>query len=214
MSKGQAKRRELTATSYAILGLLALRSWSSYELAKQIPRALGRFWPRAESNIYAEPKRLVAAGLATADTHWVGERSRTVYAITERGREALRDWLGRPAGSTRFESEPLLKVFYADQGTHEDLLAHLAGIADDARESKHWAAQIAREHMAGAAPFLERSHLGALVFRLLWAQYEATERWAEWATAEVSEWPSVVASSDRKQVERILAEMLDSQPAR
>jgi PadR family transcriptional regulator AphA len=47
--------RELTTTSYAILGLLAIKPWSTYELAAQMRRNLHYFWPRAESNLYAEP---------------------------------------------------------------------------------------------------------------------------------------------------------------
>ena len=50
-----------------ILGLLSLRSWTTYELAKQVQRSLGWFWPRAERKLYDEPKRLVAAGLAKSD---------------------------------------------------------------------------------------------------------------------------------------------------
>src|SRR5580765_4188575 len=56
-----SKLPELTTTSYAILGLLTLKPWSTYELAKQIQR--DRFvWPRAESNLYAEPKKLIVHG--------------------------------------------------------------------------------------------------------------------------------------------------------
>jgi DNA-binding PadR family transcriptional regulator len=68
---------DLTTTSYAILGLLSLRSWTSYELAEQMRRALGLFWPRAESGIYREPKKLEAHGLARSTTEYVGERART-----------------------------------------------------------------------------------------------------------------------------------------
>ena len=56
----------LTTTSYAILGLLAVKPWTTYELAQQMRRALGQFWPRAESKLYEEPKKLVAHGLARA----------------------------------------------------------------------------------------------------------------------------------------------------
>ena len=74
--------RELTTTSYAILGLLAIRPWSTYELAGQMRRNLHYFWPRAESNLYAEPKRLVEGGFAQAQSQPVGKRRRTVYSIT------------------------------------------------------------------------------------------------------------------------------------
>ncbi len=55
-----------TTTSYALLGLLGLRDWTTYELARQVQRSLHWFWPRAERKLYDEPKRLVADGLATA----------------------------------------------------------------------------------------------------------------------------------------------------
>ena len=43
----------LTGTSYAILGLLAIKPWSTYELAQQMSRSLYQVWPRATSNVTA-----------------------------------------------------------------------------------------------------------------------------------------------------------------
>ena len=83
-------RRPLTTTSFAILGLLAVQPWATYDLAKLMRRLLHFFWPRAESNLYAEPKRLVAAGLAEAREEWNGDRRRTVYSITDPPIKALR----------------------------------------------------------------------------------------------------------------------------
>src|ERR1043165_5639122 len=87
---------ELTTTSYAILGLLAIKPWTTYELAQQMGRALGQFWPRAESMLYEEPKKLVAHGLVRASAESVGKRPRTVYTITPKGRRALRAWVPEP----------------------------------------------------------------------------------------------------------------------
>ena len=56
----------LTTTSYSVLALLALQPWTTYQLAKQMERSLGFIWPRAVSRLYEEPKKLVAAGLATS----------------------------------------------------------------------------------------------------------------------------------------------------
>ena len=57
-----AKTSPLTPTSYALLGLLAVQPWTTYELAKQVDRTMNRFWPRAKSKLYEEPKKLVAHG--------------------------------------------------------------------------------------------------------------------------------------------------------
>ena len=85
-------RGRLTTTSYAILGLLAVRSWSTYELTQQMDRSLGRFWPLAKSKLYEEPRKLVALGYASSASEHVGRRPRTVYTITEQGRAELARW--------------------------------------------------------------------------------------------------------------------------
>ena len=57
---------QLSPTTYALLGLLAIRSWTAYELTGQMRRALRYAWPRSEANVYSEIKRLVLRGLAEA----------------------------------------------------------------------------------------------------------------------------------------------------
>jgi PadR family transcriptional regulator AphA len=86
-------------------------------------RTLNRFWPRARSRLYQEPKKLVAHGLAVATKDAVGRRPRTVYTITEQGREALAEWLKAPGAEPSLEYEQLLKIFFADQGSRDDALA-------------------------------------------------------------------------------------------
>ena len=125
----------LTSTSYAILGLLAVKPWTTYELARQMDRALGRFWPRAESKLYEEPKKLVAHGLARASSEMVGKRRRTVYTITAKGRRALAEWVPTPGAGPIVEFEQLIKVFFAEHGTKADLLATLAGVRDMERRA-------------------------------------------------------------------------------
>ena len=69
---------ELPTTAYAILGMLALRPWSAYELTQQMRRSLNYCLPTVESVLYHEPKRLVRHGLVSAKREAVGTRARTV----------------------------------------------------------------------------------------------------------------------------------------
>ncbi len=101
-------------TGYAVLGLLSLRPWTTYELAQQVRRSLHWFWTRAERRIYEEPKRLVENGWVEAREGWTGKRRHTTYAITDAGREALATWLGTPAQVRTVEDEAMLRVFFAD----------------------------------------------------------------------------------------------------
>jgi DNA-binding PadR family transcriptional regulator len=182
------RKRHLTTTSFAILGLLALRRWPVYELAKQVKRSLSHFWPRAESNLYAEAKRLVGGGYAAAERLRTGERARTVYAITPKGRAALRDWLAQPGGEVRFESEPLLKVFFADQGSPAALRATIVAIGATAAQQQAGMRAIAAEYRAGTGPFPERLALALLSVRQVWDQLAATASWSRRALRTVQRW--------------------------
>jgi PadR family transcriptional regulator AphA len=186
--KSNSQERSLTTTSYAVLAVLALREHSTYELAKQMRFSLHYLWPRAESNVYAEPKRLVTAGLVESRKESTGHRRRTVYSITGTGRAALARWLASPSSRQRYESEAVLKVFFAENGTLEDLLASIRAVRDDAAAAvEHWQ-QVADLYEAGQGEYPERFALSALVARLHGEQQAVTMRWAAWAEQLVSRW--------------------------
>jgi DNA-binding PadR family transcriptional regulator len=180
---------KLTTTSYVILGLLALRRWSTYELAQQMKRSVQYYWPRAESHIYEEPKKLVAHGLATASSEQTGRRPRTVYAITDDGREALRAWLADPGKGPVVEFEGLVKVLFAEQAGKEELVATLAAIRGDAEARRRHHTELAADLTETGGPFPDRLHVNVLVLKFMWEQNEMLLRWVAWAEQVVSGWP-------------------------
>jgi PadR family transcriptional regulator AphA len=186
----------LTTTSHAILGLLAIRPWTSYELTKQMGRSLHHFWPRAESKLYEEPKKLVAQGLATASTRAVGRRTSTVYEITPAGREALATWVGEPGAGPALEFELLLKVFFSENGTRADLLANLDAAAEWATERQRQNIEVAREYVDGRGPFPERTAQDALVAACLTGYWDAIATWAAWARQTVESWPDDISKAE------------------
>ena len=198
--------RELTTTSYAILGLLAIRPWSTYELAGQMRRNLHYFWPRAESNLYAEPKRLLDGGYAEASSQPVGRRRRTVYSITPKGRRALEQWVTAPAGESRLESETLVKLMFATHGSKQDVLAHLRRLRDELDARQQQLRTIFDEYLAGDDPFPERVHINVLCYRLIWDTTAAEACWADWAIDEVESWPDVTKPPDRRELMKVLEE--------
>jgi DNA-binding PadR family transcriptional regulator len=181
-----------SSTSFAILGLLSVRAWTTYELAQQVRRSLNWFWPRAERRLYDEPKRLVAEGLATATTEHTGRRPRTVYAITPEGRDELRSWLGSPPAARACEFEGMVKVFFSDAGTLEQLTENLRLIEDEAQQRLDDLAGMA----ARSSRFPEREHLSALCLPLQLEQEAAVLRWARWARAQVAGWASTTDPGD------------------
>ncbi len=181
--------KDLTTTSYAILGLLSVRPWSAYDLSKQMKRSLAFYWPRAERAIYDEPKTLVAHGMATATVEPRGKRSRTVYAITPKGRRALSRWLAQPCAPPQFESEALLHAAFAERGSKEDLLAAVRSVWEHAQVLRAQGEEVARDYLEDRGPFPQRLHVIALTGQFNVSYIAMLEQWSAWAEDVVEHWP-------------------------
>ena len=175
---------------YTLLGLLALRSWTGYELAAQVRSTLRLVWPSSEAHVYREQRRLVSRGWASVTAEPAGRRTRNRYAITEAGRLALREWLATPPRPAVLEVEAFVRLWLADQGTTQDLVASLRATATAARASVADAAALAEVYLAGGGGFPERAHLNAMVGELVTDVLLVIARHCERASAEVGDWGS------------------------
>ncbi len=139
------KLPKLTATSYALLGLLARKPQSAYELNTQMQySAIRVYWPRVESHVYTEPKKLLHHELVSEKKEKLNGRNRTVYTITAKGTMILRQWLSNDDEvELRMQAEFMLKLVLANSGdaanarqtleksllsTHNDLELAIEGI--------------------------------------------------------------------------------------
>jgi DNA-binding PadR family transcriptional regulator len=198
-----------TTTLYGVLGLLAVRPMSNYELAKHFDRSLGRLWPRARSKLFEAPKKLEALGLARATKGRVGLRPRTVYTITPKGRRALAAWLHEPGSGPELEFEQLLKVFFADHGTKEAAAANIEAARDWARTQIDEHIAVGRSYLEGAGTFQERFAVNQITGSFH-ARFALTvERWATWALGVVESWPEDPrrAVPDTRSIEQLLLEL-------
>jgi PadR family transcriptional regulator, regulatory protein AphA len=185
----------MTTTSYAILGLLAVKPWTTHELVQQVDRSLRRFWPRAQSKLYEEPKKLVAHGLAHATDDSVGRRRRTRYAITPKGRRALAAWLQQPGAGPVLEFEQLLKISFADSGTKADVITSLAATRAWVLDQNEENLAAARAYLEGRGAFPQRAALNQLAGRFLTDFYVMVAQWVEWASGIVENWPDDVSEA-------------------
>jgi DNA-binding PadR family transcriptional regulator len=182
----------MTTTSYSILGLLAVKPWTTHELVQQVDRSMRRIWPRAQSKLYEEPKKLVAHGFARATDDPVGRRRRTRYTITAKGRRALARWLQEPGDGPVLEFEQLLKIGFADSGTRADVVANLDATRRWVLEQNEENLATGRAYLEGRGLFPERAALNQLGGRFLTDFYVTVARWVAWASAVVEEWPDDV----------------------
>ena len=199
--------KPFTATAYAILGLLALRPWSAYELAAEMQHCLEYFWPRADARVYEEVKGLAAAGLATATTERIGRRPRTTYTITTAGRAALKAWLVRPPEAIALEFEALLKVYLARFGTRGDLLATLDQTGADAVFMLRVARTVRQAYLEGCAPLQdEYVHVWVFVYDFLVDYFGLVQRWAERSRATVEGWADLSPEGKRERALQLFEE--------
>jgi PadR family transcriptional regulator AphA len=207
----QGSDRRLTTTSYAILGLLSIQPWSTYELAKLMHRSLDRIWPRVESSLYNEPRKLVRAGLAASESQMSGRRRRTEYQITDAGRSALRAWLAdETVDHVAFECAPLVQVYFGENGTTHDILAAIARIRANAEsELRHWI-EVATAYAEGRGRFPGRIHVNTLILQLAWDLAIVRLAWADWATREVAGWSTAGEPTDVMHFQTLIAEILGS----
>ncbi len=173
-----------------------MRPWTTYELAQQMRRALGQFWPRAESKLYEEPKKLVEHGFARATKETIGKRPRTVYSITAKGRRAMADWVPRPAAGPELEFEALVKIFYAEHGTKQDILATLDRVREWSDEQHRESIGIPRSYLDGEGAFPERLPWLVLCGEFLEQFDIMVERWTDWATSVVETWPDDITAAE------------------
>lgn len=197
---------ELTPTSYAVLSQIALRPWSSYELAKYVSLNLRFFFPRAESRIYAELKGLQRRRLLRAETEKVGQRKRTVYSITPAGRQALSKWLTRTGVSPlSLEFEGLLRVFVAHFAGKQDLSRVLSEIRAHNQELVDIAGIIAGQYRDGTAPFQQFVHERAFVFDFLCRFAGLVRDWTIRTETEIAAWTDLTPDNKSKRALEMIA---------
>jgi PadR family transcriptional regulator, regulatory protein AphA len=179
---------QLTTTSYAVLAQVAVHPWSTYELAQQRVRYFRYVWPRAESAIYREVKRLSTMGLLDGKKEHVGKRARTVYSITEEGKEALRAWLATPVSPFAMDFEAMIRLFVAPLGTKHEIVTTLNRVLDDAREMLRFGGEVRQEFLQGISATQDQVYIRALAVDFFISLLRMVEAWVERTLEEIESW--------------------------
>jgi PadR family transcriptional regulator AphA len=121
---------ELSLFSYEILGLVGRLGAGAHDLLRMAKHGRILAWA-GESQYYVEPKRLAKLGYLDARKEPGKTRERTVYTLTEKGRQALADYARTPVNITPLKSEPLLRLLICDLVGEEVTRDSLAALRDD-----------------------------------------------------------------------------------
>jgi len=124
---------DLTLFSYEILGLVGQKGAGPHDLRRMVRRGRILDWA-GESQYYAEPKRLARLGYLSAHKEPGRTRERTVYRMTDKGLQALRDYARTPVRFTPLKSEPLLRLLICDLVGEEVTRESMVTLRDDIAE--------------------------------------------------------------------------------
>jgi PadR family transcriptional regulator AphA len=113
----------LSATARVILGLLRFEARTGYDIKRVTDLSTRYFWRASYGQIYPELRGLEEAGLVRSREEPHGRRRRRVYELTAKGEGALSEWLHSESDLYELRDEGLLRLFFGELLTQEELLA-------------------------------------------------------------------------------------------
>jgi len=190
---------KLTPTSYALLGLLARKPQSAYELNSLMQNSLIRvYWPRVESHVYSEPKKLLRHELVSEKKGKTKGRNRTVYTITARGRKALKEWLSSDAEvELRMQAEFMLKLLLSDSGTVADVHNTLEKSLQSSRDDMETAIAGIRDILANEGSAKDGTPYNGIVINLMADILIARYRWGQYALEATENVDDEMSTADK-----------------
>lgn len=123
------------STKFALLGLLNIRKMSAYDLAKFAKDAIGYFWNESYSNVHRTLKILVDEKQIEKLPEQ-GTRNKTIFEITELGRQTLSDWLSNHEHSIIYRDELLLKLFVSKPQDYPALVQDLKALLEESLDQR------------------------------------------------------------------------------
>lgn len=166
---------------HGLLGLLAERTASGYDLVKLFNTSLAEVWPATQSQVYGELTQLCGAGMIEVVAH--GPRGRKEYGITDQGRAELRRWLSETRPEQQQRNEGLLRVFFLGVLPRQEAVDRLVEQAETAARRR--AALLAlQDSVDWGDDMLSVNGRLALEYGLRLRAME--EEWARWAAAQIA----------------------------
>lgn len=152
----------INKTQFAVLGCLNIRSMSAYEVKQFMARSTQYFWMEHEAQLYPTLKKLTVNQLVNAKEEAAQKSGvRIIYEITDKGLEALRDWLCRKTDTAPYRNEFLLKLFFGNEMDQLVLVERIKEYQTEAKSNLSYFQSIAQE--SGNAPVKRQPYILATI---------------------------------------------------
>jgi PadR family transcriptional regulator, regulatory protein AphA len=122
---------ELTSFAYAVMAVIGRDGASGPDLVRMAAGGAPFFWTGAGSHVLRTARRLADDGYLSTRSEPATTRPRTIYALTDKGHQAIRGWLAEPSAFPRIQHEAAIRLFASDLGDIAAVLASLQALRDE-----------------------------------------------------------------------------------
>jgi PadR family transcriptional regulator AphA len=172
---------------YAILGFLSWQPLTGYDLKKRFAESEALYWSGNSNQIYRALIELHQEKLVTQEIQdQESGPSRKVYAITDKGLSALREWVLSTPELPQIRNSFLAQLAWADQLDAGELDVLLAAYEDEVHVKQMMLREQAQRNNISPARTPREAYLWAMITKNLLTFYEHEWDWVRQMRHEVS----------------------------
>lgn len=172
---------------YALLGFVDMMPITGYDIKKYFDSAVFFYWSATHTQIYKTLAQMTEEGLVEIEIiQQYDHPNKKLFTITEKGKEALRDWVAKPLDLSAIRHALLVQISWADRLSSEEIINLFSAYAAKLQDRLD---QYYDEKQSSPLKYA-RSEREALLWRLTLengiAVYEAELTWARHAIKEIN----------------------------
>ncbi|MCB1827566.1 MAG: PadR family transcriptional regulator [Coxiellaceae bacterium] len=136
---------KVSKTQFAVLGMLAIKPMSGYEIKQMMEQSTNHFWRESNGQLYPTLSRLTEDEFVTFEEEMVGEKQRKIYTITKSGMKTLEAWLQNEVEHYPERNELLLKLFFGKNVPVAVSIQHIKNWAEECKDRLAFYHEVANE---------------------------------------------------------------------
>ncbi len=120
---------------FVILGLLALRAMTVYDLNKALKRGISLFYSASFGSINAAVDKLLEKGWIASEERVENGRNKRVFHLTPAGRQAFQSWLESDIEMEKVKDPALTRLYFMGFADPQERVRVLAGHIEKLRRT-------------------------------------------------------------------------------
>lgn len=162
---------------FALLGLIALKPASGYDIKRIIDRSIYFVWNVTGPQIYNTLRTLREESLVSSESvAQQGKPDKQIHTITSTGMQALQEFANEPVRASVTRDDVLLRIFFGNFADDDVVMRELGAYLDRIRNERAFMAATEARIQAHPGERHKAREFQLLSLRLKVAQYRAMEQ--------------------------------------